>query len=452
MAGGRVNEPKPEPGPVPGQQQQEPAEAPTSDAKPEIAPDATPGEAEAPTPGAKPPSQDSGQPSSQIEAARQRMREWSAKVTAVLPTAKRGLPGGRAWWRWVAAGLLAIVLLAGGGTALYKLDHAPEEAAAQFCAAVAASHYDQAYALLATPLQARFTRAAFIRMGAALDSAEGRVTACGEAGGGAFDHRLGSGDATVTVRITRAQGDTFSGHMRLVDDGGWKVVALDASLVGVSLGALDTVEHLCTALMADDRAATYALAAESAGLGAQSDFTAKMDTWAQVDGRITGCALAGIARGPGANSDMAAQVTLSITRARRATQTAALALALQPQGWRVTRIGADLLGSDLGPLALARQFCADLAAGAYDSAYGLFSARYRAAVSADQFGTTVAVPGGTWTCAPKLETYRVAGNSGTLDVAMSLASAGGTLTMTEMLAFVREGGNWRIDSATPRAG
>ncbi|HEU5441872.1 MAG TPA: hypothetical protein VFU88_21510 [Ktedonobacterales bacterium] len=447
MAGGQVNEPGPEPG-----HQQDPTAAPTPGGQPGSAPDITPSNAELPKPSEKPSSQDGGWPGSQSEAAWRRMREWSAQVTAVLPTVRRGLPGRRMWWRWVAAGLLAVVLLAAGGAALYKLDHAPEDAAAQFCAAVTSGHYDQAYALLATPLRARFTRQALTQMGVALDRAEGRVTACGEAGNGAFDHRLGSGDATVTARITRAQGDAFSGHMRLVDDGGWKVVALDASLVGVSLGALDTVERVCAALAADDRAATYALAAESAGLGAQSDFTAKMDTWAQVDGRITGCALAGIARGPGANSETVAQVTLSVTRARRATQTATLGLALQPQGWRVTRIGADLLGSDLVPLALARQFCADLTAGAYDSAYGLFSSRYRAAVSGDQFTSSFAALGGTLTCAPKLETYHVAGNSGTLDVALSLAGAGGTVAATETLAFEREGADWRIDGATPRAG
>jgi hypothetical protein len=177
-----------------------------------------------------------------------------------------------------------------------------------------------------------------------------------------------------------------------------------------------------------------------------------MDTWAQVDGRITDCALAGVRRGPGANSDTAAQVTLAITRARRATQAAALALALQPQGWRVTRIGVDLLGSDLGPLALARQFCAELTAGAYDSAYGLFSSRYRAAVSGDQFTSSFTALRGTLTCAPKLETYQVAGNGGTLDVTMRLAGASETLAMTETLAFVREGASWRIDGATPRAG
>jgi hypothetical protein len=207
--------------------------------------------------------------------------------------------------------------------------------------------------------------------------------------------------------------------------------------------------------MANDRAGVYALAAESAGLGAQADFTAEMDTWAQVDGPVTSCTLSGIAVGPGANSNTAAHVTLALARARRGTQVAAVVLGQvsPPASWQVTGIGADLLGSDLGPLALARQFCTDLARGDYGSAYSLFSAGYRAAVSADQFAAAFADMGGSWTCTPKLQTYRVAGASGTLDIGLSLAEAGAApLATTETLAFTREGTNWRLAGATPATG
>lgn len=403
------------------------------------------------------------QPTMPLPAPAPKPVAWHQRIAALLPTqalaaiarpaAARGTPAysrRELAQRWGLIALLAVVLLAGGG-ALGALSHAPEVAAGQLCSDAQAGHYGAAYDLLDSALRTQVSRAHLTRIGQALDDAEGRVTSCTAT---SYGYALGSGQAAIDVQIVRASGQSVSGQMEMADEGGWKVTALDPRLSGASLGALDAALRFCDALRADDGSGLFALSSgdASAGLGGAQQLAANLSTWQQVDGPVTGCTLAGTANGNGAGvNDTAAQVTLSVTRARRGTAVAALGLADESPGWRVTAIGANLLGSDLGPLAVGQRFCAALASGDYAGAYALFSPSYAAQVSLDQFSASFAPLGGTWSCAPQLNTYSVSGASGSYDVALTLSGAAGqgSLALTATLRFSLTNGAWAIQDVEP---
>lgn len=386
---------------------------------------------------------------------------WHQRIAALLPTqalaaiarppAARGAPAhsrGELARRWGLISLLAAILLAGGG-ALAALSHAPEDAAGQVCADALAGRYGAAYDLLGTAPRAQVSRANLARIGQALDAANGRVTSCMAA---SYAYTLGSGQAAIGVRIVRASGQSVSGQVEMSDENGWKVATLSPNLSGASLGALDTALRFCDALRAGDSSGLLALTSgdASAGLGGAQQLAANLSTWQQVDGPVKGCTLAGTDTGAGAGvSDTTAQVTLSVTRAGRGTAVAALSLADESPGWRVTTIGANLLGSDLGPLAVGQRFCAALASGDYAGAYALFSPSYAAQVSPDQFSKAFAPLGGTWSCTPRLSTYSVSGASGSYEVTLTLNGTGEPLTLTATLRFSLTNGVWAIQAVEP---
>lgn len=404
-------------------------------------------------------------PASRAGAARRIVSEWSARLSAVRPSMRRPdqraaprayapaarghAPGRRpALLRWGLVALLALIALAGAGGALYKLSHAAQDAASQLCADAVAGRYDAAYDLLGPALQAQASRKDFARIGTALDTLDGRVTTCTAT---SYDYALGSGHATLSTRITRSDGQAFAGQVEMRDENGWKAAALDPRLTGASLGALDVALHLCDALQADDGSALLALSGgdASTGLGSAQQLAATLKTWQQVDGAVTGCTLAGTGSGASA-TDTSARVTLRVARARRGTAVEALGLSNGSQGWRVTTIGANLLGSDLGPLTVGQRFCAALAAGNYAGAYALFSPGYTAQVSLDQFTAAFTPLGGTWACAPRLDTYTVTGSTGSYDVALTLTGTGQQLALTATLRFTLSGSTWAIQGVEPR--
>ena len=410
-------------------------------------------------------------PASRANAARRFVSEWSARLAAARPSVRAstrmsGRPPARSTVpkaalyaasaskprqsrvlpRWGLILLLVLIVLAGAGGALYKLSHAAQDAASQLCADAQAGRYDAAYNLLSAALQAQVSRKDFDRIGKALDSLDGRVTACSAP---SYDYALGSDHAAITARIVRADGQAFGGRVDLRDEHGWKAAGLAPSLTGASLGALDVALRFCDALRADDGGSLLALSSgnASAGLGSAQQLATTLQTWQQVDGAVTGCTLAGTSGGGGA-SDTAAQVTLGVTRARRGTTVEALGLANGPQGWRATTIGAHLLGSDLGPLTVGQRFCAALSTGNFAGAYALFSPGYTAQVSLGQFTSAFAPLGGTWSCAPRLDTYSVTGSTGSYDVALTLAG-GQPLALTATLRFTLSGGSWAIQAVEP---
>ncbi len=402
-------------------------------------------------------------PSSRADAARRFAAQWSGRLSAVLPSARRAgsrvPPGGyasqsrsraprrrRLLLRWGLVALLVLIVLAAVGGALYRLSHAAQDAASQLCADAVAGRYGAAYDLLGAALQAQVSRKDFDRIGTALDTLDGRVTSCTAT---SYDYALGSGQAAITAHIVRADGQTFSGRVEMRDQNGWKAATLDPRLTGASLGALDVALRFCDALRADDGGALLALSSEnaSAGLGSAQQLAATLKTWQQVDGAVTGCTLAGTSAAQA--SATTAQVTLSVTRARRGTTVEALSLAGGPRGWHATTIGANLLGSDLGPLAVGQRFCAALAAGSYAGAYALFSPTYTAQVSLGQFTAAFAPLGGSWSCAPRLDTYAVSGSTGSYDVSLTLTGAGQPLALTATLRFTLTGSTWAIQAVEP---
>lgn len=395
------------------------------------------------------------QPTMPLPVPASRLVAWHQRIAALLPTqalaaiarppAARGAPAysrHELARRWGLIALLAAILLAGSG-ALAALSHAPEDVAGQLCADALAGHYDAAYDLLGAAPREQASRDNLARIGQALDAASGRVTSCTAT---SYEYTLGSGQAAIGVQIVRASGQSVSGQVEMSDENGWKVAALSPNLSGASLRALDTALRFCDALRAGDSSGLLALMSgdASAGLGGAQQLAANLTTWQQVDGPVTGCTLAGAGA-----SDTTAQVTLSVTRAGRGTAVAELTLADESPGWRVTTIGANLLGSDLGPLAVGQRFCAALASGDYAGAYALFSPSYAAQVSLDQFSAAFAPLGGTWSCTPRLSTYSVSGASGSYEVTLTLSGAGEPMALAATLRFSLTNGAWAIQAVEP---
>jgi hypothetical protein len=81
---------------------------------------------------------------------------------------------------WIALAALVVVLalVAGGGTFVFAQYRAPRDAAAQFCTDWREQDYAAAYNLLSSTMRANRTQQQFMDEAAALDQAEGKVTSC----------------------------------------------------------------------------------------------------------------------------------------------------------------------------------------------------------------------------------------------------------------------------------
>src|SRR5260221_13538464 len=152
-------------------------------------------------------------------------RQGGPMVGTAAPAKKRSLT-----WLWITLGVIAAVLVGGGGAGAFALIQytAPAAAAGQFCGYLKTQNYDSAYGLLSANLKAKYTPELFHTGNAALDVAEGKVTECGAASGsGSYDYSLGGSKATVKAKISRETQGDLTGNLQLVNESGWKVDSLD---------------------------------------------------------------------------------------------------------------------------------------------------------------------------------------------------------------------------------
>jgi hypothetical protein len=367
-------------------------------------------------------------------------------VDAAPPTPSNPAP--RKWLR-IGLGVLAAVLVvgtAGGAYALVQYNQ-PASAASQFCQDLKVQNFDSAYMMLSAKLQVQYDSGQFHQLNEALDAVEGKVTACGSGqGSGAYDYTLGGDTATVGAVITREKQGKLQGALHLVSQGSWKVDGLDTSLLGINLGALQTLDAFCAAEQGQKYDALYDLL--GADLRAQTQkavyvlLAAAQDF---IDGKVTACALKSVANG---NSDTATTVTISVTREMRGTSSGAVTLDSVEGSWKISKIDDAVQGTNLLPLLTASQFCADIALGDFASAYALTSRTFQATKTRAQLTQTFALPAGSrWLgCQPDIATYRVTGTQAQFSgqfIYMDASQALGAVGMT--LFLIEEGSTWKVD-------
>jgi len=353
-------------------------------------------------------------------------------------------------WLWITLAIvLALGLLLGGG-GFFALSNysAPAAAASKYCGYLKAQNYDSAYGMLSSKLKSAYTSDQYRQASAALDHAEGKVTACGAGtGSGAYKYTLFANTATVQAKITREQLGDLDGPLDLVNQDGWKVDTLSAALLGIDLGALDTLGKFCAALQSQNYTAAYALLGSAAtSQVTAADFATAGGLHDQIDGNVSACALEQV----NAATASATPVQVSLTRAKLGKVAGAVTLAAESDTWKIQTIAPELLGSDLSPLQTGTVFCTDIVTGKFTEAATLVTPNI--ATQLVQYGGLsgfFALPTGyTYAgCTPDLSTYKVLSGAATLDSILKTqvsAAPGPSLKLTLTLVSGATAGAWQV--------
>jgi hypothetical protein len=380
-------------------------------------------------------------------------QQGGAMVGTATPAKKRSRKG-----LWITLGTIAALLVVGGGAGAFALIQytAPAAAAGQFCNYLKAQNYGSAYGMLSANLKKAYTSEQFHTGNAALDAAEGKVTACGAASGsGSYDYSLGGSKATVKAAITRETQGSLQGNLQLVNESGWKVDVMETSLLGVNLSALQTLGAFCAALQSQNYTAAFGLLSSSLQTQAVSAdiFTTGEQFQDQVDGKVTACAIKSI---PSGNTDTSATVTATITRATLGARSGSISLDNTGGTWKISKFDDSLQGSNLEPLLTGTTFCLVLVANndsGYSAAYALLSSGFQHGVTLAQFtqGMTAILhqlsADAKWTgCVPDLTTYKVTATSAGYEAKLNAVTGTGHEGFLKLkFAFVLEGTTWKID-------
>jgi hypothetical protein len=340
-----------------------------------------------------------------------------------------------------------LLLLIGGGAFLYAQYSAPGTAAAHFCGDLKTQNYHAAYRLLSTGLRTQVDEDQFVQDAQELDTAEGKARTCGQASGSdAYRYSLFGSAATVNIAIGRSA--VWQGAMSLKSESGdWKVDALASSLLGVNLGALQTLRDFCAAMQRQDYVGLYALLdGRLQAASTQDEFTQLQTDHDGVDGKVSACGLSGVAPG---NTDATAQLTASIMRSKLGQRQGTMALATAGGVWKITGIAEALQGTDLGSVQVATQLCVDLAIGDFTDAYtGLTSSAFQTAVTQQQFTAFFQLSAGySYTgCNLDLTTFKLSGTTASFNVAFQVRvdATGQMGAVVATVTFVRENGAWKI--------
>jgi hypothetical protein len=346
--------------------------------------------------------------------------------------------------------------VAGGAAYAFGQYTAPGNAADSFCADLKTQNYTLAYEQLSARQQAQFTRDQFVRGSTLLDRLEGTVTSCQLVNtGGAYGYSLGGSSAALTTVIHRETAGTLHGVVHLKNENGvWKVDGLDTSLLGVNLKALEAVVVFCAVMQHQEYLVAYSLLGSGAqGKVTEGEFEQAAKTHDQIDGQITTCTLDRLGA---SNTDSSASLVVSVTRTKLNDRTGAMTLDVEGGAWKVATIDQALLGSDLGPLQVGTQVCADLESGDYAAIYNnLASAALQANYTRTQFVAVFALSHGSKYagCQPYLPTYTVSATDASYDLQLFVENAangtffGYSATMGFVKdPFVTENGGWKLNS------
>lgn len=353
---------------------------------------------------------------------------------------------------WITLGVVAAVLVvtcAGIGVGIMQYT-APAAAAGLFCGNLKVQNYTASYTLLDSTLRAQETSALFAEANADLDRTEGAITNCKAAtGANAYVYSLGGSTATAVLVTQRANGGTFQGAVHLLKEGGsWKVAALDPALFGVDLQALVRMDAYCAALQSQQYDTAYAMLSKGQqAKQKQTDYTQDAQWRDQIDGAISVCQVTGVGTG---NDASTANLTLSVTRGKSAAHKGAVALSVEDAVWKIAAAGAEAQGSDLGPARTGSRFCNDLAKPDYADLTKLLSSGFLGGAGVDTVSSLFSggYNGIKWNgCTLDLTGYKVSGTSASFTVTVKLTelASGRTANGPLLLAFVKEGNNWKLD-------
>ncbi|HEX6817778.1 MAG TPA: hypothetical protein VF120_05340 [Ktedonobacterales bacterium] len=346
----------------------------------------------------------------------------------------------------------ALLVLGGGAAGVFALVQygQPGAAAGQFCQDLKAQNFDTAYTLLSPALADRYSRDQFHQLNEALDSVEGNVTACGTpSGSGVYNYTLGSSTATVGAVISRGKQGNLQGRLHLIDNNGWKIDAIDTSVLGVNPGALQTLSAFCTALQTQDYATLYSLLGGTLrGQSTKDEFviTASLDDL--LDGKVTACSIVSLAKG---NTDTTTTATVSVTRSTLGKASGSVSLASSDGTWTLVQADAGILGRDLQPLLVGTAFCLNIAIGDFTAAYGLESTTLQQSMTQAQLTRTFTLPAGDkWLlCSPDITTYQVSSTAAQYSGTFEYANASNAFSDVAIrFTFTKEGGDWKIASVT----
>jgi len=344
--------------------------------------------------------------------------------------------------------LVAILLLASVSYGVFQ--YAPAQPATRFCRDLTTQRYADAYTLTTQRARAGRSQAQFARDLTTLDSALGAVISCEGDGLLPVGYRLPGGVASYHVALVRqragASARTLTGILGLSAAHGWQVDAIDTSLLGVNLGALEAAQSYCDALGTQRYAAAYDLLAASAQADlTPGDYATVEQLHTVIGGPVKTCGVTDIGQG---NSDSRASLTLTINRATLSAKSAAITLTLTGGVWRLAAVPSGAEGPDVGPYEVGQRYCADLAAGQFDAAYDLFTPQYQAQNPRAQFVgalQTTRSQGATIACgAPDLTTYSVSGDAARYVVPYIEIYLGLPLSTNDTLTFARQNGHWLI--------
>lgn len=350
---------------------------------------------------------------------------------------------------------LVILLLAGSGTAfaVTQVQPAAANAASKFCTALKSQDYTTAYSELSAKLKAQYTQSQFTQDMSILDKADGSVSTCQQSSASdAYAYSLGSSTATDLILISRGS-NSLQGRVHLTNAGNfvsatWNVDAIDTTLLGVNLKALDATTAFCSALQSKDYSTAFsAFATPPTSLKTVADFKDSAALWDQIDGSITACSISGLGS---SNDDTTANLTLSVTRAKSGAHTSAISLSASGTTWMISSLDAGVFGTDLGAARTAKLFCADLSAGKYADVYALMSSDFVGASTASEFADVFSGKNGgiKWSgCTVDLSTYSVSGSDAsiTVKVTLVLLSTGQSVTGPLQLKLVKTGDAWKIN-------
>ncbi len=369
---------------------------------------------------------------------------------ATPPTPRRSLRA-----VWIAIAVVVALALVGGGAGYYFLSYLPTQAraavnsaATAFCADLTSQNYVSAYEATSATLQGQFTQTQFTQDFTTLDKAEGTASTCS----GTLSYTYANSTATFNTTLARSTQGSLQGklHLKLVGSA-WKIDAIDTSLLGVNLGAVQTVQAYCAALQSQDYTTAYGLLDSSAQAGTTaSAYTTTEQLHDTINGKVTDCSITAVGQG---NTDTSAEMTESITRANLAAQTGAVTLSATGSKWLITQLATSAEGEDVGPYLLGQQFCSDLAANDFNSAYNLTSATFQSQVTEAQWQATWEPDTSSgiqvdWTCGkPDLSTYQVSGSSASYQAPLtaSIPSVGASNSNTFTFNFTNDGTKWTVD-------
>jgi hypothetical protein len=223
---------------------------------------------------------------------------------------------------------------------------------------------------------------------------------------------------------------------------------------------IEAATKFCNDLKAQDYTSAYALLSTNyQGQVTSAQFTQASQLHDQIDGKVQNCGLQ-TGSSTGFSFDFNNNTAkLAAQTSRNKTFTGTMVLIKQGDNWKVDSIDQSLQGTDLGPLQVANDFCAKVAAANYAGAYADFSSSHQAQITEAQYeanlkqalaaaskqtGTAVTIAG----CKPDLTSYAVSADDTSASINSQLLVQAGSVqqAVPQKATFVKEASGWKIDT------